>query len=212
MEPTITTPDVHVHPLPKAAPWVPTALLVFCGCSTMLMAASWSNPWRLLVLDDHDLLLTVMAYVGLCAFDVALWLTLPRGWPRRLVVPAIATVLCLTGFLLAFAAPFAPGVGDITARIGSVDGGSVHTVHSSFIMSGCYQFEVRDESGWFTRHRPFGVCLDDEKEQPTASTAGSRLTVTVGERSCVYEVDVAAMRVHPVNPSCDLLEVVRPTT
>jgi len=173
------------------------------------MAASWSNPWRLLVLDDHDLLLTAVAFVGLCAFDVALWLTLPRGWLRRLAVPAIATALCLTGFLLVFAAPFAPGVGDTTARIGSVDGGSVHTVHSSFIMSGCYQFEVRDESGWFTRHRPFGVCLDDEKEQPTASTDGSQLTVTVGDQTCRYDVDAAAMRVGPADPSCDLLEVLR---
>lgn len=207
----VTDASPDIHPLPQAAPWVPPALFAFALVSLLLMAASWWNPWRLLILDDHDLALTAVGFVGCCAFVVALWLTMPRGWSRLAVLPVLSLALGLAGLGLLLLAPFVAAGVQSTTRIASVDHGSIHEVHHNGFLSGCRQFEVRDESGWFTRRREFGVCLNDERSPVTASTDGAQLTVTVGDQICVYDVDAAAMRVRPVDPACDVLDVLRST-
>jgi hypothetical protein len=199
------TGDSEEFDLPHVAPWVPRALTVYSCVALVLMAASWWNPWRLVLLDDHDLLLTAAGYFGLCAFTVALWMTLRRSLMRRLTLALLSVTLGVLSLLLVVVMMLSDS-GRVT-RIGAVDDGSIHTTHSSFLMSmsGCYQFEVRDESGWFSRHQAVGRCLDDEKERPTASTDGNRLTVTVGRLTCEYDVDAAALRIEPVDSTCDVL-------
>lgn len=204
-EQAVAAADDAEHELPVASPWVPRVLVGFGSVALLLMAASWWNPWRFLLLDDHDLQFTAAGYFGLCALDVALWLRMRPGWVRRLALFQLTIAVGVLGLLLLVGAPFVLGDNERVDRIGSVHDGSVHTVYSSFFMSGCYQFEVRDESGWLTRHREVGLCLDDEKEQPTASTNGNRLTVSVGDQTCEYVVDAPGLRVEPVDPACDVL-------
>ncbi|MEQ1699885.1 MAG: hypothetical protein ABMA25_07240 [Ilumatobacteraceae bacterium] len=171
-----------------------------------------TNPWSLVVLRSRSLFGVALATAGGLCCNVALFLlrpALPFGRAVREVSLGLTVLATAGAVLLGVGIGFASIFKDeLAMTVLRVDGDTaVARVHQQYGLgpdSSCVYFEVREGTGWSTRYRQTGECVDAEKGW-TATLDGDVLTLEVSRTStCTYRVDGPGMSLQPlVTEGCE---------
>jgi hypothetical protein len=155
------------------------------------------NPWRLLVLGVHRLQVVAVLMTGVTTLVVAASVR-PRETPRRLWEQWSMIVGVLAGWLMVgainLAGAFFADIAVLETRLGpELALVRRHVAYGFGPDSSCYRFELRWGTGWATRFRRIGDCVDAElRWEPSAG--GGTLTIVHQswnsiEHDCTYGID-----------------------
>lgn len=212
------TTGIGVIPEPAVAtskPWKLTAALAVCGAALAVGGlAVATNPWSLVVLRSKAAVGTVVAIFGGICCNVAIYRlrpALPFGRAARQVGLGLAALATILGVVLAAGLALAGIFGfssEINSTVLRVDHDTaVVRVEQQYGLgpdSACVWFEVREGTGWSTRYRQVGKCMDLELGW-TATLDGDVLTLAVGRTTmCTYRVDGPRRSLQPlVTDGCE---------